>query len=69
MVNKGGRKKIKLLKGGEGDGVSWDMNKMSLYYAMIIMGYFGCKILMGFYKVYSKKLHYLKRNYWQHTSK
>lgn len=59
-------KKIRLLKGGNeednnnGEGgndmINWDMNKMSLYYATVIMGYFGCKIFMGFYKIYSRKV-------------
>ena len=45
---------------GEGTGkgnnmINWDMNKMSLFYATVIMGYFGCKIFMGFYKIYSRK--------------
>ena len=67
MVRK--TKKLKILKGGdennnnngEGSGtgnnmINWDMNKMSLYYATVIMGYFGCKIFMGFYKIYSRKV-------------
>ena len=65
-------KKLKILKGGEnnngneggnGEGsgkgnnmINWDMNKMSLFYATVIMGYFGCKIFMGFYKIYSRKV-------------
>jgi hypothetical protein len=53
-------KTSKLLIGGDdtdadGKSVNWNLHKLSLYYATIIIGYFGCKIFMGFYKVYSNK--------------
>ena len=57
-------KKVKKMNGGDGeDGngggnnmINWDMNKMSLYYATVLVGYFGTKIFMGFYKIYSTKV-------------
>ena len=57
MIQKN-KNKNKLLNGGDGnDGTSinFNMHKLSIYYATIIIGYFGSKIFMGFYKVYSKK--------------
>ena len=54
------KRRKNLIKGGDGEeengeNINWNMHKMSLYYATVIIGYFGCKIFMGFYKIYSVK--------------
>ena len=57
MKNNSINKRKKILRGGDADGTSlnFNMHKLSIYYATVIMGYFGSKIFMGFYKVYSNK--------------
>lgn len=51
-------RKNNIYKGGDNEEHhNWDMHKLSLFYGTIIIGYFGSKIFMGFYKIYSNKNH------------